>query len=677
MTRIGARTGLVVAAVLATSACTQRGTPIAITDKKAVTVVDDASGVVPVKLEFTLADLQDGNAFKEKILDAVVGSGVDRDGFLAYVAALETVQAWYGLLGEETLVKLANPLKEVRIVVNHRSPECAGDSVMLHTGRATTDRITIELCDNTASFDTVAHELTHALFDLLLPDVGGDGGGFSQNGDAGALEEGLADMIGEYVAASSSYGCTGGCKAAPDLGFQCSSNCKTSIGSQAIRRDPACGACDAQGCDEVRNVCRSELASESETMGLRTPSPLDGLPEVFGGSQFVIETEPCAVPRCGALVNASVVRKLLFLLRAGGTFRGVKVARVATIEPAEAVLLRWIVTYGFATRGANLVIASWFVPGLAAPADQQAFRDAFCAVGATLDTSCFDTDSDGLVNRADNCVDVSNYYQGDIDKDGLGDDCDPDRDGDEVPDTDDNCITNANADQKDFDSDKIGDLCDGDADNDGVDDYALTDEDRGDNCMFLPNPSQADTDNDGIGDACDTFPFIASLGPKGGTSKGTARVHVVINGFSQEPTINNKFIDATGPIRLTISNDLQSIHIAQIPIATKTTSTSAGVNTVAVTLSIPDTVGSLDVASGSIELDTVVRVTHSVLGQPSALAMHFTSTQVSGAVGGGAGSPFNQHARTFKLIGVADLPDGALAGAHLLMTIGVVLDAAP
>jgi Thrombospondin type 3 repeat len=41
-----------------------------------------------------------------------------------------------------------------------------------------------------------------------------------------------------------------------------------------------------------------------------------------------------------------------------------------------------------------------------------------------------DTDGDGVGDRSDNCVHVSNAAQADLDADGLGDPCDDDRDGD-------------------------------------------------------------------------------------------------------------------------------------------------------------------------------------------------------------------------------------------------------
>jgi hypothetical protein len=99
----------------------------------------------------------------------------------------------------------------------------------------------------------------------------------------------------------------------------------------------------------------------------------------------------------------------------------------------------------------------------------------------------------------DNCPDIYNPDQRDIDRDGIGEACDPhpssapvypgqspviqsskpqdaspDRDHDNIPDNADNCVDKPNADQKDFDHDKKGDVCD--------------------NCRKIYNPGQEDAD---------------------------------------------------------------------------------------------------------------------------------------------------------------------------------------
>ena len=137
-----------------------------------------------------------------------------------------------------------------------------------------------------------------------------------------------------------------------------------------------------------------------------------------------------------------------------------------------------------------------------------------------------DSDSDGVPDTTDNCLNTPNADQADLDNDGQGDACDTDRDGDGVLNTedtcpdlagvaanngcpqfdsdgdgianvDDNCANMPNGDQLDTDADGIGDVCDTDIDGDGVPNI-------NDNCIMIANPGQEDTDNDGIGDVCDT-----------------------------------------------------------------------------------------------------------------------------------------------------------------------------
>lgn len=70
-----------------------------------------------------------------------------------------------------------------------------------------------------------------------------------------------------------------------------------------------------------------------------------------------------------------------------------------------------------------------------------------------------DIDDDGIVDAQDNCPNVANPDQADINNNGTGDACE-DFDHDGVTNNKDNCPQNANANQLDTDGDGIGDVCD-------------------------------------------------------------------------------------------------------------------------------------------------------------------------------------------------------------------------
>ena len=101
-----------------------------------------------------------------------------------------------------------------------------------------------------------------------------------------------------------------------------------------------------------------------------------------------------------------------------------------------------------------------------------------------------DSDSDTVDDLTDNCPNVSNSDQADLDNDMTGNVCDIDADGD-----------GANGDgaggPSATDSNDLDDTISIDDDNDSVDDSI-------DNCVGTANNDQADIDNDDVGDACDS-----------------------------------------------------------------------------------------------------------------------------------------------------------------------------
>lgn len=85
---------------------------------------------------------------------------------------------------------------------------------------------------------------------------------------------------------------------------------------------------------------------------------------------------------------------------------------------------------------------------------------SFCAPNFTPTENVNDIDSDGVADQDDNCVDIPNGDQSDIDGDRAGNVCDSDQDGDFILNVGDNCPLIFNPDQANLDQDDFGDICD-------------------------------------------------------------------------------------------------------------------------------------------------------------------------------------------------------------------------
>ncbi|MEO1366437.1 MAG: thrombospondin type 3 repeat-containing protein, partial [Acidobacteriota bacterium] len=109
---------------------------------------------------------------------------------------------------------------------------------------------------------------------------------------------------------------------------------------------------------------------------------------------------------------------------------------------------------GYAMTGADVQLYDFPDIDIIIIADVDAKCTRVVQAGGTADT-----DADGIVDVMDNCVDVANPGQHDVDGDLSGDLCDADADGDGRNLGVDNCPYASNASQSDSDGDGAGDAC--------------------------------------------------------------------------------------------------------------------------------------------------------------------------------------------------------------------------
>lgn len=166
-----------------------------------------------------------------------------------------------------------------------------------------------------------------------------------------------------------------------------------------------------------------------------------------------------------------------------------------------------------------------------------------------------DDDHDGVPEGPgghDNCPNVANPYQGNVDEDLFGDACDHNADDDNLTNTQEFCDLVGPSpflpypQDVDSDGDGLGDGCDFDLDGDDV-------HNLWDNCPEVSNPLQFDLDRNGEGYACDAaevvfllqvLPRFRALLANGATMTMSQQSLTMVDEMPDKPGPDESFIDA-------------------------------------------------------------------------------------------------------------------------------------